>query len=144
MLEEVVPMEYVVPNLRIEAFTGMDDSDVVQDRLAQLLELKEDRFIVGFHQHVQKEREKDYHDRHIKKKSFKQGYLVSDLGRVTCECLGPVGPWLCKKEKIKEERKSMKCVEGTQTKEGSKWLKKQKRRNEVKEKQVVEREDQGR
>jgi hypothetical protein len=27
----------------------------------------------------------------------------------------------------------MKCVEGTQTKEGSKWLKKHKRRNEVKE-----------
>jgi hypothetical protein len=56
-----------------------------------------------------------------------------------------LGYVLRKKVKIKEEeRQSMKCAEGTQTEEGSKWLKKKKRRNEVKEKQVVEREDQGR
>ena len=30
------------------------------------------------------------------------------------------------------------CMEGTQTEEVSKWLKKHKRRNEVKEKQVIE------
>jgi hypothetical protein len=54
----------------------MDDTDVVQDRLAQLLELEEDRFIAGFHQQVQKEREKAYHDKHIKRKAFKQGDLV--------------------------------------------------------------------
>jgi hypothetical protein len=41
-----------------------------------LVELEEDRFIAGFHQQVQKEREKAYHDRHIKKKEFKQGDLV--------------------------------------------------------------------
>jgi hypothetical protein len=41
-----------------------------------LVELEEDRFIAGFHQQVQKEREKAYHDRHIKKKAFKQGDLV--------------------------------------------------------------------
>jgi transposase InsO family protein len=33
-LEVVVPMEYLVPSLRIESFTGMDDTNVVQDRLA--------------------------------------------------------------------------------------------------------------
>jgi hypothetical protein len=38
----------------------------------------------------------------------------------------------------------MKCAEGTQTEEGSKWLNKQKRRSEVKEKKFVKREDQGR
>jgi hypothetical protein len=32
-LEAIVPMEYLVPSLRIPAFTGMDDTDVVQDRL---------------------------------------------------------------------------------------------------------------
>jgi cell division septum initiation protein DivIVA len=48
----------------------------VQERLAQLVQLEEDIFIVGFHQHVHKEREKAYHDRHIKKKSFKKGDLV--------------------------------------------------------------------
>jgi hypothetical protein len=38
------------------------------------MELEEDKFIVGFHQQVQKE--KAYHDKHIKKKEFKQGDLV--------------------------------------------------------------------
>jgi hypothetical protein len=48
-LEAVVPMEYSVPSFRIAAFTGMDDTDVVQEKLAQLMELEEDMFIVGFH-----------------------------------------------------------------------------------------------
>jgi hypothetical protein len=30
----------------------MDDTDVVRERLAQLFELEEDRFIAGFHQQV--------------------------------------------------------------------------------------------
>jgi hypothetical protein len=53
-LEAVVTMKYPVPTLRIAAFIGMDDTGVVQDRLAQLVELEEDRFIAGFHQQVQK------------------------------------------------------------------------------------------
>jgi hypothetical protein len=32
-LEVVVPMEYLVPILRIATFTGMDDTDDVQDKL---------------------------------------------------------------------------------------------------------------
>jgi hypothetical protein len=75
-LEAVVPMDYLVPSLRIAAFTDMDDPGAVQERLAQLIELEEDILIVGFHQQVQKEREKAYQDRHIKKKAFKQGDLV--------------------------------------------------------------------
>jgi transposase InsO family protein len=51
-LEAVVPMEYLVPSLRIASFTGMDDIGDVQERLAQLVELEEDRFIAGFHQQV--------------------------------------------------------------------------------------------
>jgi hypothetical protein len=54
VLEAVIPMEYLVPSLRIAAFTGMEVIGVVQDRLAQLLEMEEDRFIAGFHQMVQK------------------------------------------------------------------------------------------
>jgi hypothetical protein len=54
-LEVVVPMEYLVPSLRITTFIDMDDIRNVQDRLAQLVELEEDRFIAGFHQQVQKE-----------------------------------------------------------------------------------------
>jgi transposase InsO family protein len=48
-MEVVVPMEYLVPSLRIVAFTDMDDTGVVHERLAQLVEIEEDRFIAGFH-----------------------------------------------------------------------------------------------
>jgi hypothetical protein len=90
-------MEYVVPSLRIVAFTNMDDTGVVQERLMQLFELEEDIFIAGFHQQVQKEREKAYHDRHIKKNSFKKGdqVLVYDSkfikhpGKFKTHWLGP-------------------------------------------------------
>jgi hypothetical protein len=75
-LEAVVLMEYLVPILRIAAFIDMNETGIVQERLAQLVELEKDMFIAGFHQHVQKERENAYHDRHIKKKAFKQGVLV--------------------------------------------------------------------
>ena len=36
-LKDVVPMEYLVPSLRIVSFTDMDDPGVVQERLAQFL-----------------------------------------------------------------------------------------------------------
>jgi hypothetical protein len=41
-----------------------------------LVELEEDGFVAGFHQQVQKERDKAYHDRLIRNKAFKQGDLV--------------------------------------------------------------------
>jgi hypothetical protein len=44
-LEALVPMEYLVTSLRIATFIGMDDTDTVQDMLAQLVELEEDMFI---------------------------------------------------------------------------------------------------
>ena len=52
--EAVMPMEYIVPSLRIAAFTEMDDPGMLNKRLAQITELEEDRFIVGFQQQVQK------------------------------------------------------------------------------------------
>ena len=48
----------------------MDDPARVIARLTKILELEEDRFVVGFQQQVQKAREKAWHDRHIKKKQF--------------------------------------------------------------------------
>jgi hypothetical protein len=44
--------------------------------LIQLMEMEEDMILEGFHQEVQKVRDKSWHDRHIKKKSFKEGDLV--------------------------------------------------------------------
>jgi hypothetical protein len=40
------------------------------------MELEEDMIMVGFHQEVQKENDKAWHDRHIKKKIFKEGDMV--------------------------------------------------------------------
>jgi hypothetical protein len=45
-----------------------------------------------------------------------------DLGREVE--LSIVGPWLWKKMKIQEERRSTNCAEGTMTENGSKWSKK--------------------
>jgi transposase InsO family protein len=39
-LEAVVPMEYLVPSLGISSFIDMDDTNVVQERLAQLVEIE--------------------------------------------------------------------------------------------------------
>jgi hypothetical protein len=40
------------------------------------MELEEDKILVGFHQELQKEKDKSWHERKIKKKSFKEGGLV--------------------------------------------------------------------
>ena len=54
----------------------MVDTDTMDERLTQLLNLEEDRLIAGFHQKVQKAREKAWHDRHIKHNIFQIGDLV--------------------------------------------------------------------
>ena len=74
--EAMMPMEYVAPSLKIATLTKMTHVEIVNERLLHLLGLEEDRFIAGFHQQVQKAREKAWHDRHIKNKSFKVGDLV--------------------------------------------------------------------
>ena len=74
--EAVMPMEYIVPSLRVATLTYMANEDTVNERLLHLLGLEEDHFIAGFQQQVQKEKEKAWHDRHIKRKPFKEGDLV--------------------------------------------------------------------
>ena len=74
--EVVMPMEYIIPSLRIAALIDMADAKSMNEVLLHLVGLEEDRFIVGFHQQVQKAREKAWHDRHIKHKTFKVGDLV--------------------------------------------------------------------
>ena len=48
-------MEYIVPSLHVVAAMGMDDAVALKQRDAQLIQLKEDHFIVGFHQQVVKD-----------------------------------------------------------------------------------------
>jgi hypothetical protein len=40
------------------------------------LSMEEDRILEGFHKKVRKARDKAWHDRHIKNKTFKEGDLV--------------------------------------------------------------------
>ena len=56
--EAIMPMEYIIPSLRIVQLTEMADTDTMNEILAQLLSLEEDRFIAGFHQKVQKHKKK--------------------------------------------------------------------------------------
>ena len=47
-----MPMEYIVPILKIAALTYLADEEIIEERLLHLLELEEDRFVAGFHQQV--------------------------------------------------------------------------------------------
>jgi len=50
--EAVMPMEYIVPSLRIAAIIGMVDHGALEERLGQLEELEEEWFLAVFHQQV--------------------------------------------------------------------------------------------
>lgn len=63
-------MEFIVPSVRVASMTNLMEEDVAQKHLQELMEIEEDRFVVGFHQKVEKVRQKAWHDRHIKRKKF--------------------------------------------------------------------------
>jgi transposase InsO family protein len=52
--EAVMPMEFILPSLCIATITELSDTGTIEERLAQLVHLEEDRFVAGFHQQVQK------------------------------------------------------------------------------------------
>ena len=68
--EAIIPMEYIVPSLCIAAAMGMDDKATLEERVVQLIQLEEDRFIAGFHQRIEKDQQKAWHDCYIKNKQF--------------------------------------------------------------------------
>lgn len=76
-IEVVMPMEFIIPSLRIAAFIRMADHRALEEWLMQLMELEEDRFLGGFHQQVQKEHEKAWHDQHIKLHTLKVNDVIS-------------------------------------------------------------------
>ena len=61
--EVIMHMEYIVLRLRVVAIIEMADVDDVEDRLLQLVQLEEERFVVGFIQNVEKQRHKVWHDK---------------------------------------------------------------------------------
>ena len=45
-------MEFLVPNLHVMLLTQMIEEDILKKRLDDIMELKEDRLLVGFHQGI--------------------------------------------------------------------------------------------
>ena len=48
--EAVMPMQYIIPSLRVATLNDMVDEETLNERLLHLVGLEEDCFIVGFHQ----------------------------------------------------------------------------------------------
>ena len=63
-------MEYFVPSLSIVAITKLKYVGAVEERMSHLIQLEEDHFVAGYHQNLEKERHKVWHDRQIKNKKF--------------------------------------------------------------------------
>ena len=63
--EVVIPMEYIFSSLRIIVIIVMIDFDDVEETLLQLVQLDEECFFASFHQNIEKQRKKGWHDRHI-------------------------------------------------------------------------------
>ena len=100
-VEAAMPMEYIVPSLRIATLMGMTNHRTLEERLAQLVELEEERFLAGFHQQVQKQRGKAWHDQQIKLHTFKVNDLVLLYGSKFVKFLGKfrmhwLGPYVIK------------------------------------------------
>jgi transposase InsO family protein len=74
--EAMVLAEFIIQSLYIAQITHMSEDESVAQRLMELQELKETRFLADFHQPVEKARQKAWHERHIKNKVFTQGDKV--------------------------------------------------------------------
>ena len=64
-------MEYIVLSLRIVKLIEMTVVDAFELRLSQLIQMEEERFIAGFHQNIEKQRKKAWHDIHTRINTFK-------------------------------------------------------------------------
>jgi hypothetical protein len=60
--EEMVPLELLVPSPRVTKITNMSERGAVQEMLSQVMSMEEDRILAKFHQEVQKERDKSWHE----------------------------------------------------------------------------------
>jgi len=72
----VVLEEFITPSLYIAQTTHMLEDESIAHILIELQELEETRFLENFHQSIEKERKKSWHDRHIKNKIITQGDKV--------------------------------------------------------------------
>jgi len=68
--EAIIPRDSVAQIMCIIALIELTNSSAVEKRLSELVDLEEDRFVVGFHKQAQKACEKAWHDVDIKHKKF--------------------------------------------------------------------------
>jgi hypothetical protein len=50
--EVVVPLEFLIPSLRVAGITQMIERGTIQERLNQLMIMEEEQILAGFHQQV--------------------------------------------------------------------------------------------
>jgi transposase InsO family protein len=74
--EVVVPAYFITHSIYIAQATHLKNDESIAQSIVDLQELEEARFLVYFHQSVEKARKKAWHDRHIKSNSFMQGDQV--------------------------------------------------------------------
>ena len=74
--EAMIPAEFIVQTLLIATSLKFSEEASLQERLHELQELDEACFLAEFHQKVQKDRQKAWHDHHIKHKIFQVGGKV--------------------------------------------------------------------
>lgn len=75
-LEAVVPMEFLVPSLRVAVAHKLSEDDSLQYRMEKLLELEQDRIHSSYVSDVIQQRRQAWINRNIKFKLFEKGDLV--------------------------------------------------------------------
>jgi hypothetical protein len=50
--EAIVPLEFLVPSLRVATITNMIERGTVKEKINQLMDTEEDKIMAGFHQEV--------------------------------------------------------------------------------------------
>jgi transposase InsO family protein len=71
--EAMVPTQFITLSLYIAQTTHISKEESVAQRIMELHELLETRFLANFHQSVEKTRQKAWHDIHVNTKLFVQG-----------------------------------------------------------------------
>ena len=74
--EAVMPVEFIIPSIFKSEAMRMTENTTLRERLSQLMELDESRFLAEFHQSVEQRRRKSWYNRNIRKKTFKVGDQV--------------------------------------------------------------------
>ena len=73
-------IEFIVRSLRMVAIVETIEVGFVEEILLDLVQLEEEHLVTGYHQNDEKEKQKSWHDQHIKNKQFHIGYLILQYG----------------------------------------------------------------